>query len=184
MPTVFHVSASGSDRADGSSEYPLRTIGRAAALAQPCDTVLVHAGEYREWVRPPRGGLSDTRRITYQAAPGERVVVKGSERVVGWTPHSGTVWAVTLPHSLFGDFNPFVELVDGDWIVYPSPDAPRRHLGDVYLNGRSFYEADDLAGVLDPALRTEVELHDPAAPAVLGAQKPQRGRARPQRLVG
>jgi len=159
MPTVFHVSPSGSDRADGSSEYPLRTIGRAASLAQPSDTVLVHAGEYREWVRPPRGGLSDTRRITYQAAPGERVVVKGSERVVGWTPHSGTVWAVTLPHSLFGDFNPFVELVDGDWIVYPSPDAPRRHLGDVYLNGRSFYEADDLAGVLDPALRTEVLDH-------------------------
>ena len=38
---------------------PFRTINQAAAVAQPGDTVVVHAGEYREWVRPRRGGLSD-----------------------------------------------------------------------------------------------------------------------------
>ena len=32
----------------------------------------------------PAGGLSDTRRITYEAAAGEHVVIKGSERVTGW----------------------------------------------------------------------------------------------------
>ena len=50
----------------------------------PGDTVLVHEGVYREWVKPANGGLSDTRRITYAAAPGEHVEIKGAERVTGW----------------------------------------------------------------------------------------------------
>jgi len=81
MTSVLHVAVDGTDDADGSAERPLRTINRAAAIAQPGDTVLVHAGEYREWVKPRRGGLSDTRRITYEAAAGEHVVIKGSERI-------------------------------------------------------------------------------------------------------
>ncbi len=81
--TTLHVATDGDDSKDGSESSPLRTISRAADLARPGDTVLVHGGEYREWVRPRRGGLSATRRITYQAAPGEHVVVKGSERVTG-----------------------------------------------------------------------------------------------------
>ena len=75
--TTLHVTTDGADTADGSAGRPFRTINRAAELAQPGDTVLVHAGEYREWVRPRRGGLSAARRITYQAAPGEHVVIKG-----------------------------------------------------------------------------------------------------------
>jgi hypothetical protein len=50
---------------------------------------VVHAGEYREWVKPQRGGLSDQRRITYQAAGGEHVIIKGSERITGWTRQRG-----------------------------------------------------------------------------------------------
>ena len=78
----------------------------------------MHAGEYREWVKPRRGGLSDPRRITYQAATGEHVVIKGSERVTGWELADGTVWRATVPNSLFGEFNPFAEEIAGDWIVY------------------------------------------------------------------
>ena len=74
---------------DGSQVRPFRTINRAAALAQPGDTVVVHGGEYREWVRPRRGGLSDRRRITYTAAAGEHVVIKGSEPVTGWERVTG-----------------------------------------------------------------------------------------------
>src|SRR5581483_10186307 len=69
---------------DGRRRFQGRFREQPAAHDQPGDTVLVHAGEYREWVQPRRGGLSATRRITYQAAPGEHVVVKGSERVTGW----------------------------------------------------------------------------------------------------
>ena len=156
MTSVFHVAKTGSDVADGSEAHPFRTINRAAVAAQPGDTVMVHAGEYREWVRPRRGGRSDHRRITYQAAPGEHVVIKGSERVTGWAPVSGTVWSVSVPNSLFGSFNPYAEEIDGDWIVYPEQASPRKHLGDVYLNGMSFYEATSRSDVSDPPLRTEV----------------------------
>ena len=156
MTSVFHVAKTGSDGEKGSETSPFLTINRAAAVAQPGDTIVVHAGEYREWVRPQRGGLSDRRRITYQAAAGEHVVIKGSERVTGWTPVSGTVWTVSVPNSLFGSFNPYAEEVNGDWIVYPDQASPRKHLGDVYLNGLSFYEAVSLPDVSDPPLRREM----------------------------
>ena len=159
MASVFHVATNGSDSSAGSPDRPFRTINRAAELARAGDTVVVHEGVYREWVRPRRGGLSDRRRITYQAAEGEHVVVKGSERVTGWEPVDGTVWTVSVPNSLFGDVNPFAEEIDGDWIVYPEKDSPRKHLGDVYLNGLSFYEVTARADVADPPLRTEVVDH-------------------------
>ncbi|HEY5179874.1 MAG TPA: DUF1565 domain-containing protein, partial [Dermatophilaceae bacterium] len=84
MTLLFHVAMTGSDSSDGSQRRPFRTINQAADLARAGDTVVVHEGEYREWVRPRRGGLSDQRRITYEAAAGERVVIKGSEPVTGW----------------------------------------------------------------------------------------------------
>src|SRR3954447_20364242 len=146
MPAVLHVATTGSDSSEGSPDRPLRTINRAAEMAQAGDTVLVHEGVYREWVRPRRGGLSDRRRITYEAAPGEHVVIKGSEQVTGWEPVGGSVWAAVVPNSLFGAFNPFAEEIEGDWIVYAERTSPRKHLGDVYLNGRSFYEAVSRAG--------------------------------------
>ena len=152
--TIYHVTTTGSDSGDGSATTPFRTINRAAALARPGDTVQVHAGEYREWVAPARGGLSDQRRITYEAAAGERVVIKGSERVVGWVPQEGTVWRVDIPHTLFGAFNPFAEEIDGDWLVHAA-SGERKHLGDVYLNGRSFYEVKDVDAVSEPPVRTE-----------------------------
>jgi len=156
MATELHVATSGSDAADGSPATPLRTIGRAAALAQPGDEVVVHEGTYREWVSPARGGLSDQRRITYRAAGGEHVAIKGSERITGWVPDEGTVWRVEVPNALFGDWNPYALEVDGDWIVYGSKDAPKKHLGDVYLDGMSFYEVTDPDQLTDPPLRTEV----------------------------
>ena len=152
--TVYHVATTGSDSADGSANAPLRTINAAAALAQPGDTVRVHEGEYREWVTPARGGLSDQRRITYEAAEGERVVIKGSERITEWIPEDGTVWRAVVPNALFGGFNPFAEEVVGDWLVHP-PSGERKHLGDVYLNGRSFYEVHDVAAVSAAPVRSE-----------------------------
>src|ERR671938_1260563 len=98
MTSVFHVAKMGSDVADGCEASPFLTINRAAAVAQPGDTIVVHAGEYREWVQPQHGGLSDQRRITYQAAAGEHVVIKGSERVTQWEPAGGSVWRAWVPN--------------------------------------------------------------------------------------
>jgi hypothetical protein len=156
MASVFHVATTGSDSADGSADRPLLTINRAGQLAQAGDTVVVHEGVYREWVRPRRGGRDEKRRITYQAADGERVLIKGSEQVTGWELVEGSVWTVSVPNSLFGSFNPFAEEIDGDWIVYPEKDSRKKHLGDVYLNGVSFYEVLSREEVSDPPLRTEV----------------------------
>ncbi len=177
--TVLHVATTGSDHAEGSESAPLRTINRAAELALPGDRVVVHEGEYREWVKPRRGGLSDNRRITYEGAAGERVVIKGSERVTDWSRvegaenadgAAGSVWTTTIPNELFGSWNPFAEEIVGDWVVRPIEDGKRKHLGDVYLNGRSFYEVGSPEEVTDPARRDEivddwtdrpVAVHDP-----------------------
>jgi DNA-binding LacI/PurR family transcriptional regulator len=43
MTSVLHVAVTGTDNADGSAERPFRTINQAATVAQPGDTVLVHA---------------------------------------------------------------------------------------------------------------------------------------------
>jgi hypothetical protein len=155
MTSVLHVATTGSDSADGSEKSPFRTINRAAAVAEAGDSVVVHAGEYREWVKPRRGGLSDARRITYEAAPGEHVVIKGSERITSWEPDGGTVWRVAVPNALFGDFNPYEQEIAGDWIVH-RPGEAHKHLGDVYLNGLSFYEAGSRDEVASAQERTEV----------------------------
>ena len=100
--TEYHVATSGNDANRGTTAAPLRTIQRAAELAQPGDVITVHDGIYRERINPPRGGESDTKRIVYQAAPGEKVEIKGSEVVKGWVKVQDDVWKVTLPNSFFG----------------------------------------------------------------------------------
>ena len=145
MPAIYHVAVTGDDRACGSQDAPFRTISRAAAIAAPGDTVRVHGGVYREWVDPLNGGVNSVTRITYEAAPGEHVVIKGSERVTGWQNTTGTVWKVVLPNAMFGGWNPYKEYVEGDWLI--SPTDPKVHTGDVYLNGMSMYEAFSVAEV-------------------------------------
>ena len=111
----FHVATSGNDANPGTQAAPLRTIQRAAELAQPGDVITVHEGVYRERINPPRGGESDAKRIVYQAAPGEKVEIKGSEVVKNWVKVQDDVWKVTLPNSFFGGFNPYSDLIRGDW---------------------------------------------------------------------
>ncbi len=143
----FHVSPNGDDSNDGSPARPLKTISAAARLAQPGDVVTVHEGVYRERVTPPRGGDSDARRIVYRAAPGEEAVIKGSEVIRGWKPFMGTVWKATLPNSFFGSYNPYKDLIVGDW--FNGRGRPH-HTGEVYLNGKALWEVPLLEGVLHP----------------------------------
>lgn len=151
MAHIYHIAKTGSDQNTGTADAPFLTIQRAAELAQAGDRVVVHEGVYREWVRPRNGGWSEDSRIVYEAAMGERVVIKGSERITGWTPLDGTTWKVTLPDSFFPGFNPYRETLGGDWFVDPQDYAV--HPGEVYLNGRSFYEARSLDEVLHPVKR-------------------------------
>ena len=111
----YHVSTSGLDENPGSRSKPFQTISAAAAIAQPGDTITVHGGIYRERVNPPRGGASDRKRIVYQAARGEEVVIKGSEVVKGWTKLENDVWKRSIPNSFFGELNPYNDVISGDW---------------------------------------------------------------------
>ena len=146
----FHVATTGDDANPGTAAAPLRTIQRGAELAQPGDVVTVHAGVYRERVNPPRGGESDARRITYQAAPGEKVEIRGSEVVRDWTTVQDGVWKVTLPNAFFGDFNPYTDRIGGEWYGTPRGGFDR-HTGAVYLNGNWLTEAAKMEDVLQPA---------------------------------
>lgn len=153
MSREIHVAISGSNQAEGTMGHPFRTISKAAAVAKPGDKVVVHAGEYREWVSPREGGTSEINRITYAAADGEKVIIKGSEKIDNWEPVEGTVWKAVVPNTLFGDYNPYREELFGDWFVDPADW--RLHVGDVYLNGKSFYEARTLDEVKNPVIRNE-----------------------------
>ncbi len=142
----YHVSVTGNDSNPGSALRPFRTISAAAKVAVPGDVITVHAGIYRERIAPPRGGLSDSKRITYQAAPGEEVIIKGSEIVGNWSKVRDNVWKVSIPNAFFGKFNPYGDLIHGDWF-FPK-DRPH-HTGAVYLNGDWLYEAAKLEDVLE-----------------------------------
>lgn len=151
MNNVYHVSINGCDSYAGTAERPFRTISKAAQIAETGDKVIVHEGEYREWVKPAHSGYSNINRIVYEAAEGEKVVIKGSERVNNWELLEGTVWKAVLSNSMFGEYNPYQEILYGDWLIHPA-DTPR-HPGDVYLNGKSFYEAATLDEVKYPKKR-------------------------------
>jgi hypothetical protein len=74
-----------SDNGPGTSEQPFRTIGKAAEVLQPGQRAVIATGIYRECVRPARGGTGPDQMISYEAAPGATVVVKGSEVLKdGW----------------------------------------------------------------------------------------------------
>lgn len=153
MATIYHVAKNGSDYNEGTKNCPFLTIQRAADVAAAGDMVVVHAGVYREWVKPVCGGLSPDCRVTYMAADGEKVIIKGSEEVKNWENIEGTVWKTEVCNELFGNYNPFATEIDGDWLV--SPREKKVHAGDVYLNGRSFYEAESLDKVKHPELWTK-----------------------------
>ncbi len=144
----YHVSVKGDDTNKGTARAPFKTISKAAEVAQPGDVITVHEGTYRERVTPPRGSQSELKRIVYRAAPGEKVVIKGSEVITGWEKVQDGVWTVVIPNSFFGDFNPYSDKIAGDWFNGKGRD---HHTGAVYLKGHWLTEAAKLDEVLKPA---------------------------------
>ncbi len=139
---IYHVSKNGCDFNIGTADAPFKTINKAASVAISGDTVVVHEGVYREWVDPKNSGANPNNRITYIAAEGEHPVIKGSEVITDWENVEGTVWKKILPNSFFGDYNPYNTLLDGDWLL--SPKHYKLHLGEVYINGVSMFEAESM----------------------------------------
>lgn len=140
----WHVSVHGDDAAAGTATAPFRHIGRAAQKACAGDRIIVHEGTYREYVAPPRGGESFERPIVYQAAEGEKVVIKGSEVVRNWKRMDGNTWQTAVSNTLFGTFNPYTDTLHGDWLER----GQWSHTGAIYLNDNALSEARSLEEVI------------------------------------
>jgi hypothetical protein len=182
-----------SDENPGTAEKPFATIGKAAALLKPGEKVIVHAGTYRECVRPARGGEGPDRMIAYEAAPGETVRILGSEILSGsirpsegWQkPADGqpSVWMADLPPAWFAasGYNPFAlnnmsaefRTFTHDWSAKETRRQQLRR-GMVFADGirlaQVFRTADVFASngtfwVEEPGMRIHFRLPGDADPA-------------------
>ena len=115
-------SPAASDENDGSEAHPFRTINRAAQEATPGTRVRIHAGLYRECVKPAMGGTDPEHMISYEAFGDGDVVISASEEVKDFIPSEGwmlnrgrgavqpegvCVWEYDLDPDLFRGYNPF-----------------------------------------------------------------------------
>ena len=150
----YHVSVSGNNQNKGSASKPFLTINHAAQIAVAGDIITVHSGTYRERIDPAHGGTSDSKRIVYRAASGEKVEIKGSEIITGWKKEKEDVWKAVIPNSFFGDYNPYKDSINGDWFVRR---GRIHHTGEVFLNGKSLYEKEIIEKVINPVADTKIQ---------------------------
>lgn len=106
LAAIYHVSPSRTNAADtnsGSEAEPWKTISKAAATLQAGDTVAVHAGTYRERIVMKTSGTSE-KPIQFVAAPGEWVVVTGTDQLTGWTKADASqpIFSVPWLHKFIG----------------------------------------------------------------------------------
>lgn len=148
-----------------SIEKPCRTIAAAVQRARAGDSVVIHAGVYREMLDLPQSGESSDKPIRIAAADGDRVVVKGSDRVRGWQSAGDGVWKLPgwpvnsqqvfvdgAQLTQIGMSSPFHSLVNNGHIFLPPIGEG---LGDLVENS-FFYEESSktlyirLASGVDP----------------------------------
>lgn len=154
----LHVDANhpeADDTNEGTLERPFRTINAAAQLAEAGTRIWIHAGEYREWVRPAAGGTGPEHMISYEAYGDGEVVIKASEQVSDFKPSKGwrlkadfneeqagesiRIWEYNLSPKLFQGYNPFCAvniLHDRLFIEYEKTDM------STYLNRRGMVFCD------------------------------------------
>ena len=155
MTNCIHVDKKGSDCGLGNVESPFLTIDKAASVAQPGDSIIVHEGIYHEEITHINTGLSESRRISFEAAQDEQVIIKGSEEITGWQQIDGSIWKVEIDNKIFKDFNPFATKLFGDWLAVDNDKS----LGQVYLNDQSLFEVSEYEQLADPKLVEETLDH-------------------------
>jgi hypothetical protein len=155
-------SAKASDNNQGTEEEPFKTIGRAAEVLMPGERVVIKGGVYRECIKPKRGGASPEEIISYEVAPGEEVIVKGSALITdGWEISSGwrlhewnhepeegmKVWKLKLDGKLFDGYNPFAMinvLQDREWLPHKkiNMDPFFKRRGLVFVDGKPLEQVE------------------------------------------
>lgn len=148
---TWHVAqtTAANDRHAGTPAAPFRTINRAAQAAMPGDTILVHKGIYREWVKPPRGGTGADKMITYQAAAGETVVISGAEllspawiQVMPGKENYAWFLKAPIPESIF-EPNPRMPMKEGKPGIYNPFRTPLS--GNPYRDPATRFATQDMA---------------------------------------
>lgn len=87
---TLYVSAKGSDSNNGlSDKTAFQTIGKAAEIVQPGDTVIVKGGKYQEHLIINKAG-TEGKPITFRAAPNETVIVTWGWDIDNWKKVEGT----------------------------------------------------------------------------------------------
>ncbi len=154
---VDNNTAKADDNGPGTRARPFRTVSKAAQVLQPGERVVIASGTYRECVRPVRGGTGPAQMISYEAARGAKVFIKGSEILKdGWQQESVsmrrfgpagqsasqiTSWQHDLTGTMFPDaYNPFaLDSAPGDraWLDTKAVDMGPyfRRRGLVFVDG-------------------------------------------------
>lgn len=172
---VDNNSGKADDHGPGTRERPFLTINRAAQVLQPGERVVIATGVYRECVRPLRGGSGPSRMISYEAAPGAKVFVKGSEvlnqrwqqkAVSMFRPMPGgpppapevTTWEHELTGALFPDaYNPFALAsapADRSWLDTKNVDMGPyfRRRGLAFVDGKPLEPVEQARELASPQL--------------------------------
>lgn len=135
----------GAEHHVGPQGQPFKTIQQAADAMKPGDTCVIHAGVYRETVRPAGSGAAG-QPLRFVAAPGERVVVSGADELSpDWAVHRGAMYKTPAGE-------PFIQLfVDGQMMTEARwPNTP---LGDIMtMNRAAAGEGTDYDRLADPNL--------------------------------
>jgi hypothetical protein len=88
---LYHVAqrmSRADDANSGTLGRPWKTLTRAARALKPGDTVVLHAGVYRETVTLTASG-TPTASISLRAADGEQPVITGADEIRNWTRVEG-----------------------------------------------------------------------------------------------
>ncbi|MBN2590904.1 MAG: right-handed parallel beta-helix repeat-containing protein [Sedimentisphaerales bacterium] len=198
---TYYVNCNSPDADDngpGTSEKPFKTISKAAEVLQPGERVVIATGVYREFVRPARGGTGPTQMISYEAAPGAKVSIRGSEVVNindlersvtasrgrgGFGGGGGgqvTIWKYQLKNEMFPDmYNPFaVPSIAASWgwlntkTVDMGPYLRKRGL--VFVNGKPLEPMEQTNELGNTQLRSWIPTPPPENPPTSRGGMPTR----------
>ena len=186
---VDNNSAKADDNGPGTRERPFRTINMAAQVLRPGERVVIASGTYRECVRPVRGGTGPDKIISYEAAPGANVFIKGSAILKdGWqqesvsmgrhgatapaapAPAPVTAWRCELTGTMFPDaYQPFAlpsNMGSWQWLDTKVADLGPyfRRRGLVFADGKPLEPVEQLRELAAPHLQPVPDFTVPAQP--------------------
>jgi len=158
---VDNGNVAASDQNPGTKEAPFLTINKAAQVLEAGERVVIMEGVYREKVAPLRGGTGPDKIISYEAAPGAKVVVKGSRLVKsGWEPSTGfrlgrpdsnagqpKIYQLNLEQLQFNGYNPFAmaNVMMERFYLKPKPEELKPHLlrrAMIFVDGKKLEQVE------------------------------------------